>query len=350
MEVRAAGRRVGSGVRVLVAAALAVAVASVTAAGFHESGQRRLETPHLGDLLYATGSVSDEGARPVSDRSDIVLAQQRRYRTAAGEILLVVSPLYAFDEAQIRHWLEFIGSLLHGDELDDVLFYVAPPSEIAEFCGPTAAACYLPGTWPTMIVTPGEDLDEGLTAEAILAHEYGHHIANSRPNPPWGALFYGTKRWASYVDVCAAVLAGQFFPGDGADHYSLNPGEGFAEAYRVTNQRRLGAPEAPWRLVDRRFYPDATASGLVEQDVVDPWTAHRTDTFSGRFTRTGPTRHTFEVSTGLDGVATASVRAPKGAKFRVTEAMATVCGQRTTYFTVRRVKGFGKFVLTVSRP
>jgi hypothetical protein len=349
MRTRAAGGHVGSGVRILVAAALAVAVAAVTGAGLHESGQPQLETPRLGDLLYATASVSDAGARPVSDRSDI-LARQRRYRTAAGEILLVVSPLYAFEEAQIQRWLEFIGSLLHGDELDDVLIYLAPPSEIAEFCGPTAAACYLPGGLPTMIVTPGEDLDEGLTAEAILAHEYGHHVANSRPNPPWGALFYGTKRWASYVDVCAAVLAGQFFPGDGGDHYSLNPGEGFAEAYRVTNQRRLGGPEAPWRLVDRRFYPDATALGLVEQDVVDPWTAHSTVTFSGRFTRTGPTRHTFEVSTGLDGIATASVRAPTGAKFRVTEAMATVCGQRRTYFTVRRVKGFGKFVLTVSRP
>jgi hypothetical protein len=349
MRTRAAGRHVGSGVRVLVAAALAVAAAAVTGAGLHESGQPRLETPRLGDLLYATGPVSDAGARPVADRSDI-LARQRRYRTAAGDILLVVSPLYAFGEAQIQRWLEFIGSLLHGDELDDVLVYLAPPSEIPELCGPTAAACYLPGGLPTMIVTPGEDLDGGLTAEAILAHEYGHHVANSRPNPPWGALFYGTKRWASYVDVCAAVLAGQFFPGDGGDHYSLNPGEGFAEAYRVTNQRRLGGPEAPWRLVDRRFYPDATALGLVEQDVVDPWTAHSTVTFSGRFTRSGPTRHTFEVSTGLDGIATASVRAPKGARFRVTEAMATVCGQRTTYFTVRRVKGFGKFVLTVSRP
>jgi hypothetical protein len=72
--------------------------------------------------------------------------------------------------------------------------------------------------------------------------------------------------------------------------------------------------------------------------------------FRGRFTRSGPSRHTFDVSTGLDGIALASIRAPKGVKFRVTEAMATVCGQRTTYFTVRRIKGFGKFVLSVSRP
>ena len=42
--------------------------------------------------------------------------------------------------------------------------------------------------------------------------------------------------------------------------------------------------------------------------------------------------------------------AAKGARFRVTQTMATVCGQRITYFTVRRVKGFGKFVLSVSRP
>jgi hypothetical protein len=75
-----------------------------------------------------------------------------------------------------------------------------------------------------------------------------------------------------------------------------------------------------------------------------------TVTYRGRFTRSGPARHTFDVATGFDGVATASVRAPKGAQFRVTDAMATVCGQRTTYFTVRRVKGFGRFELVVSRP
>jgi len=332
----------------LVVVLIVVAAMSTRASTMHSKGE--LEAPVRSDLRYAVRSPHG-AATAMQNRSDPPKVTTHTFQTDAGEdINIGISSYYSADEAQIQAWKEFIGSLLHGSELSSVDFYLLPPFEVAEWCGPHAAACYAPGLWPPAIFAPGEDLSEELTAEAILAHEYGHHVANSRPNPPWGALTYGTKRWASYVNVCAAVLAGQFFPGDGAEHYDLNPAEGFAEAYRVTNQRRLGVGEMPWLLVDGRFYPDSTSMTLIEQDVLDPWTAHNTVTFRGRFTRGGPNRHMFEVSTTLDGVATASVRASKGARFRVTQTMATVCGQRTTYFVVRRVKGFGRFELVVSRP
>jgi hypothetical protein len=301
------------------------------------------ERPDRSGLRYAVRMVDGSA----QERPDAPNVTTHVLSGPGGEdIHISVSPYY---EGELGTWTDYIGSLLHGSELSSVWFYILRPSEVAEWCGPRAYACYWPGIPPT-IVTPGEDASGGLTAEALLAHEYGHHVANSRPNPPWGALTYGTKRWASYVNVCAAVLAGQFFPGDEADNYGLNPAEGFAEAYRVTNQRRLGVDEMPWRLVDGRFYPDSTAMALIEQDVVDPWTAHNTVTFRGRFTRMGPSQHTLEVTTELDGIATASVRASKGTKVRVMKSMATVCGQRTTYFTVRRVKGFGGFELSVARP
>lgn len=341
-------QRARSGVlRVAVVAALIGLVISPLGAAGKEPA-RQLETPNASDLRFGYGAEHHE------DESDFGRGSEprpttRAFRVASGEeVRIGVSPAYSFDAARLQAWADFIGSLLHGSELGEVEFYFVPPSEIGESCGAHAAACY----WvsPPMIFTPGEDLPGLLTAEAILAHEYGHHVSNSRPNPPWGALFYGTKRWASYVNVCAAVLAGQFFPGDGGEHYALNPSEGFAEAYRVANQRRLGVPEAPWRLVDQAFYPDATAGALIERDVVDPWAAHSSVSYRGRFTRAGPSRLSFDVPTALDGIATASVRAPKGARFRVSQSMSTVCGQRTTYFTVRRVKGFGRFELVVSRP
>jgi hypothetical protein len=352
MEHHASSRRVRYVLRASVVAVLIVAVSSPVGAAVDVSGNKRLHAPAPSALRYATDPVVDAVATRAPNVAQVPPAQRRRYRTAAGEDIRIWFPgSSVVDKAQVEEWVtDFVGSLLHGAELEDVTFVMLAPSDIAEWCGPHAAACYVPTVTDMLIVAPSEDPGGPMSAKAILAHEYGHHVANSRSNAPWSALFYGTKRWASYVDVCAATLAEQFFPGDGYEHYALNPGEGFAEAYRVANERRRGAAEAPWLLVDQRFYPDATATALIEQDVLDPWTAHSTVTYRGRFSPGGPNRYGFEVSTGLDGIASASVRAPKGARFRVTESAATVCGQRRTYFTVRRVKGFGTFVLSVSRP
>ena len=129
----------------------------------------------------------------------------------------------------------------------------------------------------------------------------GHHVANSRTNPPWGALFYGTKRRASYVDVCAAVFAGQYFPGDEFEHYALNPERvrrGVPGREPTAARRPRGALAARRRAV----YPDATAAALIEQDVLEPWTAHSTATYRGQFTRRGPNRQTFEVATDSMGL------------------------------------------------
>jgi hypothetical protein len=307
-----------------------------------------LDAPRVGDLLYHSAPVADPATR-APRLTDTARAYRANYRTASGEpVDIRVSRFYSFDPTRIQAWTDYVGSLLHGAELQSVVIYLAPPLEIALLCGPGAAACYSPSD--KLIVAPGEDLDAQTTAESILAHEYGHHLANSSLNPPWKAVDYGTKRWASYTNICRSAADGQIFPGDEDEHYQLNPSEGFAEAYRVTNQRRLGAPEAPWQIVDQRFYPDATAMALIEQDAAQPWTANSTVSYPGRFKRGGANTRTFAVPTSLDGTATASVRAPKGTSFRVTKSQTTVCGQRTTSFTVRRVKGFGSFRLFVSRP
>jgi hypothetical protein len=83
--------------------------------------------------------------------------------------------------------------------------------------------------------------------------------------------------------------------------YLVNPGEGFAEAYRVLNENRLGLARGRWR-VDSVFQPNARALALLEQDVMNPWRANRTLTLRAR-------ARTLTVATRLDG--TFSVSAPR---------------------------------------
>ena len=40
----------------------------------------------------------------------------------------------------------------------------------------------------------------------MVAHEYGHHIANNRRNDLAPALEWGTKRWASHEHVCETTV------------------------------------------------------------------------------------------------------------------------------------------------
>src|SRR5256885_1188394 len=80
------------------------------------------------------------------------------------------------------------------------------------------------------LVVPGDDPDSGVSAEAVAAHEYGHHVAAHRSDAPWPAIDYGTKRWSSYEQVCAKTRANQLFPGaEDIPNYTRNPGEAFAE-------------------------------------------------------------------------------------------------------------------------
>src|SRR5438034_7045369 len=88
-------------------------------------------------------------------------------------------------------------------------------------------------------VAPGVELPDGTSKETVLVHELGHNVAANRDNAPWSAVDWGTKRWATYMNVCARHDAGTAFPGDEADHYLLNPGEAFAETYRLLNFQLL---------------------------------------------------------------------------------------------------------------
>ncbi len=162
----------------------------------------------------------------------------------------------------------------------------------------------------------------------------------------------------------------QLVPGDEDSCYQLNPGEGFAEDYRVLNERRAGIPESPWQVVDDSLYPDQAALDLLAQDVTSPWTG---DTETSYRSMLGPraSGRGFRLATALDGNFTATLstalEAAGDATDRRSELRArcsrpirrplqtktlgvTVCGQRTLQVQVRRVSGSGAFTLTLDQP
>ncbi len=292
-------------------------------------------------------------------------------------VTVVVSDAYAVDPAIPQSAADFLTQLYHGDELSTLTLYLAPLDEVQSICGPAAAGCYGSSAGRSTIISPGTDLPDRTSVETILAHEYGHHVAQSRDNAPWRAVDWGTKRWASYANVCARQVEGTAFPGDEGENYYLNPGEAFAESYRLLNFQRGGweswIPSA-WNS-DGSFYPGATALDLARQDVLEPWTGPQSTTWAGRFVppkvkvkikkkakrvRLAPLKRT--IATPLDGVVTVTLdRAPAGTTVTLSDESGailiappngstyTVCGQRSLLLTVRATKP-GAFSATIATP
>jgi hypothetical protein len=226
-----------------------------------------------------------------------------------------VSDSYARDPARPQQWATFLGSLEHGAELTRLRLILAPLAEVQQYCGAAAYACY--SSEQQTMVAPGEPPDPATSVESIVAHEYGHHIATNRSNPPWASVEYGTKRWASYERVCKQTEAGEFFPGAEDRRYSLNPGEGFAESYRVLNEHRLGLTESPWDIISTVFYPDTAALAAIEQDITSPWSANTVSTTADSFARRRKGTRTSTLTTSLDGNVVVTLRTPATLRARL---------------------------------
>ena len=93
--------------------------------------------------------------------------------------------------------------------------------------------------------------------------------------------------------------------------YTENPGEGWAETYRVLNERKAGRAETPWDIVSEAMYPTAADLAAAEQDVTNPWTHVTVTTQTAAFTRTTRKR-TFTVATPLDGSLKVTLRPSAG--------------------------------------
>jgi hypothetical protein len=339
---------------VLLAAAVAALAATGTAAPANTTYAfgARTETPKVA-LRAGQGLPGFTGGPVIAADGETVT-------------IFVQDELLAADPTTPQRFADLLSSLLHGSELSQLTLNLATLDRIHQVCGAGALGCYSPRAMS--IVALGQDL-RTITARSIVTHEYGHHLANARSNDPWPAVDWGTKRWASYENICKRSKSGELFPGDESEHYEFNPGEDFAENYRVLNERRLGVEELPWQVVDASLYPDQTALDLLAQDITNPWTHTTSTTLRGTFTSRATGRG-FRVQTPLDGSFSATLQTSAGSRFtlravdlatgsRLASSAGTtrthvvsfqLCGQRTLQLQVKRVKGSGSFTLTVSQP
>jgi hypothetical protein len=346
--------------RALATAALVVALAGAAQAGGTGS-DRRSAGLHESNLRHAAAARSRSVAAV-----DTPGWHGGRFVTATGEqVTVYVSDTFAADQVVPEVWADFFARLPHGGELATVTVRIAPAGEVAAICGDGAAGCYSGGE----LVFDGEATG-GSRPEDTARHEYGHHIAANRANPPWRALDWGPKRWATVEKVCSRVQAATAFPGDEADRYALNPGEAFAEAYRVLAEQKAGITLSSWGIVDGSFYPDSAALSAIDQDVVKPWLASPTTTMRGRFLANGLRRRLLPVATPLDGQLTIELRLPRG-RLDTLELLSTggrvvarglwagtstrrlsyvVCGQRRLSLRVTRAGSPGRFAVTVTGP
>lgn len=345
-------------VRFLLSTLAAAAVIGSVAAGA-QPASTRIDAPRLSEIAHRT-AFRDATLPAFSRKLAARIPDTWPYldTVAGGQTVSIHLSKVLFptgDPATAQEWADFFGSLIHGSELSHLSAYFLTSTQVEGVCGAQALACY----GQDQLFAPAEDPSFELSSEAVVTHEYGHHVAAHRRNDPWVAIDTGPKRWASYEQVCAKAKAGQFYPGaEDDEHYQLNPGEGWAETYRVLNERRAGVAEAPWNIVTTALYPDARALTLAEKDVRSPWTTATTVVHTGSFKK----MRTFVVSTPNDGRLTVKLRAsasdrldlfaPSSSRLghdsgKTASVSTTVCGQRALRV---RISGSGSFRLTIAKP
>jgi hypothetical protein len=304
--------------------------------------------------LLLAGLLALLAAGPAAAADPFAGAHGGSYTTPSGVTVKVfTSAQYPVDDAVNQHWADFLDSLVHGPELAQLTLLLAPPGQVQQACGFGALACYR--RQDATIYAPADGPPEGPPPEELIAHEYGHHVAAARENPPWKAEAWGTKRWATAMGICAGVRAGRLHPGNESSLYKTNPGEAFAESYRLLNATQLGLPPSPWNQVAAALLPGPAALAALREDVVDPYAGPTQVTLAGTLARDRPATRTFRIRTALDGLLSAKLTAPPAAKLRLrldgrAAGVETVCGQRVVVASVQRVSGFGRFTLTVSVP
>ncbi|HEX7060296.1 MAG TPA: hypothetical protein VF176_10650 [Solirubrobacterales bacterium] len=271
------------------------------------------------------------------------------------------------DAADPQAIASFIGTLVHSSEVNLLTVQLDTPRQIEYDCGYGAAACYF--TSQNRIILSGDETyaSDGANREFVLAHEYGHHVAQHRraPAPFAPAIDWGTPRWSTYKNVCQGQRSRRLFPGNEGFHYFQDPGEAFAESFAYNR-----FPDAPqrWAWVDS-LRPNATAFAAIRHDVLEPWAGRQSLTFSGRLNAGGRRMIGKTFRLPLDGRLRLRLQAPPGVfelilrnrlgrKLRDSTHVGrghllgfTACGQSSLRAIVeRRGERGGRFTLSVYRP
>jgi hypothetical protein len=273
----------------------------------------------------------------------------------------------ACNAANPQQIADFLGTLVHDSEMELLTVQLDTPSQIEFDCGYGAEACYYGGE--NKIVLSGDDTPapEGASREFVLAHEYGHHVAQHRESPPPfpAAIDWGTPRWSSYEHVCQGSRAGALFPGNEGLHYFSDPGEAFAESFA---HLRFPESEVPWRWA-AALKPDEAAFQAIREDTLEPWLGRSAFKLRGR----APPRHggaaVRAFGTPLDGTVSLrpasrrrydlSLLNPAGRVLRTSrhdlsfrhQLNYTVCGQSRLRVAIRSShRSGGAFKLQIQRP
>jgi hypothetical protein len=326
---------------------------------------------------------------PRMSRQLIGIPTEKEFPVLGGEQVKMSSTYYS--DADMQTVANVLGGLVHGQEMNTLSVYVASPDELTQICGSGALACYAPSQGEMFI--SGEDGSSfGVPRDYTIAHEYGHHIANSSLNAPWTALDTGAKRWSTYEHVCQGTRKGRLFPGDEGTHYWENPGEGFAETNAHLNYPDVSVP---WGY-DPLLHPVQASMAKLQADITDPWTGPTSVTWNGSLwpQRDNPAQRRF--ATPLDGQVEIDLSGPAGANYdlyvlgdklplprhlreryrrahrhhhrlhrlrprrRIVSRAVTggsneqiglnLCGQSAIHVEVRRRSGSGPFSVSVTRP
>jgi len=287
--------------------------------------------------------------------------------TSTGETVDVrISDLLPAETSTPEGWAEFLTGLTHGTEISRLTTYIVSFAEVQEICGSRALGCYS----GNQLVAPGE-IAVDISPEEVVRHEYGHHVAYHRLNAPWVAVEWGPKRWASAANVCARVSRQEAYPGDQGSNYARNPGEAWAETYRLMDERKVGITTATWPIIAPSFYPSEAALQAAEQDVLSPWTTQRTTLSTRVFRKRTPKVWWIPLATFLDGDLRISATVPNGGTAevalvgadrrtvirraqwvgqRVKRLEGSVCGQRTLFVRVTQKGALGRVRVSVTTP
>lgn len=313
-------------------------------------------------------------ARPSSAAARISsTAEAARYPVGSGSGATVAIAVTAACQqfctaAEPQAIASFLGTLIHGSEMELLTVQLDTPTQIEYDCGLGAEACYYPSESKIVLSGNEEVGADGASREFVLAHEYGHHVANHRlsPTPFPAAVDWGTPRWASEENICRRSHAGALFPGNEGAHYFEDPGEAFAEAFA---RYRFPSSGLVWRYLPA-LKPGPAAFEAIREDTLEPWLGRSGFLLSG----SAPPRQSGAVvkafRTPLDGAVSLrpadfrhryrlNLLSPEGRVVRSTrqglsvrhQLNFTVCGQRRLRVQVSSSRGSEEpFQLQVQRP
>lgn len=285
-----------AGIAMILLLALPVGAGAASGTVFADA----LRAPHLGVPLDDV--VLEKPAAAAARIAASASSQRYPINDGSGATIAVdvtaacATNCAADDPQQIA---DFVGTLIHGSEVDLLTIQLDTPFQIIFDCGLGAEACYYSGEDKIVLSGNEETSSDGASRDFVLAHEYGHHVAQHRslPAPFGGAVDWGTERWASLENVCQGRRHGRLYPGDEGSHYFEDPGEAFAESFA---HYRFPQDPVSWRY-SPALRPTPAALQAIREDTLSPWHQRTSFELSGHVPARGEGATVETLKTPLDG-------------------------------------------------